>query len=304
MTARESIGTDAPARPFRWGSVTAQLFASRSWPSGSVRDFRRPAAEMNWVSTQHRVSLQLTPVRGASIQVEGGRTQEFAALAPLSFTPAGVAIRTVMNESAVVAVMQGAHTYHDLAAEMTSAGRIDLAPLWSIDDPVLERLARLMQREIAGEFGDDLLLPVLNRAIAVQIMRYFSGAAAKLAEPGKLAAGRVSRVLDYIDAHLSERLSLDEIAEIACLSPFHFTRCFKYTTGRSLHQYVIQRRIQRARELIALPEMSLAEIAVSVGFDSQAALTNRFAREVGITPGAYRREILGERAGQVADELA
>jgi AraC-like DNA-binding protein len=254
---------------------------------------------MSWIGTQHRVSLQLAPVRDASIQVKGGRTREFAALAPLSFTPAGVAIRTVMNESTVVAVMQSPQTYDDLAAEMTGTRRIDLEPLWSIDDPVLERLARLMQREIADAFGDDLLMPVLSRAVALQVVRHFAGPEAKLAETGKLAAARVSRVLDYIDAHLGERLSLDAIADIACLSPFHFTRCFKYTVGRSLHQYVIQRRVRRARELIARSGMSLAEIALGVGFDSQAALTSRFTREVGMSPGAYRRELLGHRARQM-----
>lgn len=303
--ADDGVGIAAPARPFQWGSLTnAELFRSRAWSGGSAFNFRRSAQEMNWVSDQHRVSLQLTPVRDASIQVKGGRTSEFTALAPLSFTPAGVAIRTVMNESTVVAVIQSPRTYDDLAAEMTGARRIDLDPLWSIDDPVLERLARLMQREIAGTFGDDLLMPVLSRAIAVQIARYFAAPSARLAETGKLDVQRVGRVLDYIDAHLSDRLSLDAIAEIACLSPFHFTRCFKYTVGSSLHQYVIRRRIRRARELIALSRLSLAEIAVSVGFDSQAALTSRFTREVGIAPGAYRREFLGERAGQVADECA
>jgi AraC family transcriptional regulator len=299
----DGVGAPAPARPFQWGSLTtAELFTSRSWSDGSAFNFRRSAQEMSWVSDQHRVSLQLRPVRDASIQVEGGRTSEFAALAPLSFTPAGVAIRTVMSESTVLAVMQSPQTYDDLAAEMTGARRIDLDPLWSIDDPVLERLARLMQREIADTFGDDLLMPVLSRAIAVQIARYFAGPRARLAETGKLAVPRVGRVLDYIDAHLGDRLSLDAIADIACLSPFHFTRCFKYTVGSSLHQYVIRRRIRRARELIALSRLSLAEIAVSVGFDSQAALTSRFTREMGIAPGAYRREFLGERGGQVADE--
>ncbi len=302
MTAGKTVGTDAPARPFQWGSVTAQLLASQSWSDSSAYNFLRPAAEMAWVSDQHRVSLQLTPHGGAQIQVAGSRSLEFTPLAPLSFTPAGVAVRTVMGEGTALAVMQSPQIYDEVAAEMTHVGRIDFEPLWSIDDPVLERLARLMQREIAGTFGDDLLMPVLSRAIAVQIARYFAGPSAKLAETGKLAVSRVSRVLDYIDAHLGDRLSLEAIADIACLSPFHFTRCFKYTVGSSLHQYVIRRRIQRAKELIALSRLSLAEIAISVGFDSQAALTSRFTREIGIAPGAYRRECLGERAGQVTDE--
>jgi AraC family transcriptional regulator len=291
VTLPEPVSIGATTRPFQWGTTAnAQLFTSRSWPNVAVHHFRRPAAEMGWISDRHRVSLQLMPVRDARVQVEGGRAREFAALAPLSFTPAGVAIRTVMGEGTAVAIMQSPQTYDALAAEMTHAGRIDFEPLWSIDDPVLQRLARLALREISGAFGDDLLMSVLNRAIAVEIVRRFAGPGAKLAEPGKLAASRVSRVLDYIDAHLGERLSLEAIAEIGCLSQFHFTRCFKYTVGSGLHQYVIRRRVQRAKELIARSDKPLAEIAVSVGFDSQAALTSRFTREMGISPAAYRRE--------------
>jgi AraC family transcriptional regulator len=299
MEIRPGEAVTTAAQPFQWGSMaTAELFASHSWSGGGAFHFRRSAAEMAWVGAQHRVSLQLAPVRNASIQVEGGRTQDYPALAPLSFTPANVAIRTVMPEGTVVAVMQSPETYDDLAAELTNIGRIDIVPLWSIDDPVLDRLARFVQREIDGAFGDDLLMPVLSRAIAVQVARHLVGPDATLAQAGKLAAGRISRVIDYIDAHLGEQLSLYAIADVACLSPFHFTRCFKHTIGSGLHQYVIRRRIQRAKGLIALTGMSLAEIAVSVGFDSQAALTSRFTREVGISPGAYRREFVGSARGK------
>lgn len=304
MTAREAADSAAAvARPFQWGSIeTAQLFASRSWSDGTAYNFRRPAAEMAWVGHQHRLTLQLTPPGHAQIQVEGGGAREFTALAPLSFTPAGVAIRTVMGEGTAVAVMQSPQIYDDLAAEMTNVGRIDFEPLWSIDDPVLERLARLVLREIAGAFGDDLLLAVLSRAIAAQIVCHVAGTGTKLAETGKLAACRIGRVLDYIDAHLGDGLSLDEIAKIACLSPFHFARCFKYTTGSGVHQFVIRRRVQRAKELIAQSAISLAEIAVRVGFDSQAALTSRFTREVGVSPGAYRREFFDARPGRWASD--
>jgi AraC family transcriptional regulator len=301
ITAREAVAT-AP-QPFQWGSMaTAQLFASRTWSDGAAFHFQRSGSEVAWVSTRHRVSLQLAPVRNVSIQVDGGRTQDYPALAPLSFTPANIALRTVMPAIAAVAIMQSPETYDDLAAELTNVGRIDIEPLWSIEDPVLDRLARFVQREIDGAFGDDLLMPVLSRAIAVQVARHFVGPEAKLVQTGKLAAGRISRVLDYIDAHLGEELSLYAIADVACLSPFHFTRCFKYTVGSGLHQYVIRRRIQRAKGLIALTGMSLAEIALSVGFDSQAALTTRFTREVGISPGAYRREFVGSRREERASD--
>jgi len=305
IAARNAAGTIAAAQPFQWGSLaTAQLYASRSWSGGVAYNIRRTASEMAWVSDQYRVSLQLAPIRDAAIQVEGARTRDYPVLAPLSFTPANVAIRTCMPEGAVVAVMQSPATYDDIAAEMVHVDKLDYGPLWSIEDRVLENLVRLVQREIAGPFGDDLLMPVLSRAIATRIARLFAGSDAKLAEIGKLGADRVGRVVDYIDAHLGDPLSLDAIAGVACLSPFHFARCFKSTTGSGLHQFVIRRRIQRAKELIARPDLSLAEIAVSVGFASQAALTSRFTREVGRTPGAYRRAFRDDPSGGGADDAS
>lgn len=213
-------------------------------------------------------------------------------MAALSFTPAGTSIKTIMPEGSAVGILQAPNAYDELAYEMDLPHKIDFEPLWSINDPALERLAPLVFREITNGPSDDLMMSAINTAVAVQVARSFVGAKAKLAEAGKLSTSRLGRVVEYIDAHLGDALSLEGIAETACLSPFHFTRCFKYTMGMSLHEFVIRRRIQRARDLIAASAATLAEIALSVGFSSQAAFTTRFVREVGMTPGAYRRESL------------
>jgi AraC family transcriptional regulator len=94
-----------------------------------------------------------------------------------------------------------------------------------------------------------------------------------------------------MEAHLPEELSLSEIAEIACLSPFHFNRCFKRSMAMGLHAYVVRRRIERAKQLVANSNLPLAEIAYAVGFDSQASFTARFTRDVGRSSGRFRREV-------------
>jgi AraC family transcriptional regulator len=245
---------------------------------------------MGWVSEQHRVSLQLTPLGRARVQIEGSRPRELATMAALSFTPAGAAIKTVMGEGTAVGILQSLDEYNKLASEMGISGTIDFEPIWSIDDPVLEHLARLVLTEIDNDLADDLIIPALSTAIAVRVAHHFVGTRAKLAEAGRLSATRFSRVVEYIDAHLGDRMSLDAIAAVACLSPFHLARNFKCTTGISPHQFVIRRRIQRGRELVAKSKMNLAEIALVVGFNNQAAFTTRFVREIGISPAAYRRQ--------------
>ena len=92
-----------------------------------------------------------------------------------------------------------------------------------------------------------------------------------------------------MEAHLGEELSIDALANEACLSPFHFARAFKAATGTASHRYLTDRRIMCARTLIfegLLPP--LAEIADVCGFSSQAHFTRWFKRIVGVTPGVYR----------------
>lgn len=111
------------------------------------------------------------------------------------------------------------------------------------------------------------------------------------AGPG-LDHARLSRVLDLIDDQLDRDVTLRDMASVAGLSPFHFSRSFKVATGYTPHQYVIERRLVRARHLLTTTEMTLADIAYSVGFSSQAHMTDMFRNKLGVTPAGYRKAFL------------
>jgi AraC family transcriptional regulator len=95
-------------------------------------------------------------------------------------------------------------------------------------------------------------------------------------------------VRDYVEAHLDNDLSLSVLADIARLSPYHFSRSFKQATGVGRQRYVIQRRIERAKRLLRQTAQLLALIAQEAGFADQSHLTQVFRREIGITPGRFR----------------
>jgi AraC family transcriptional regulator len=95
-------------------------------------------------------------------------------------------------------------------------------------------------------------------------------------------------VRDYVEAHLDDDLSLTMLADIACLSPYHFSRSFKQAVGVGVQRYVMQRRIERAKILMRRTNQPLALIAQVAGFTDQSHLTSTFRREVGVTPGRYR----------------
>lgn len=103
---------------------------------------------------------------------------------------------------------------------------------------------------------------------------------------------RIARTVDYIEAHLGNALTVAEIASVACLSPGHFSRSFKATTGEPVWAYVQRRRCERSRELLLTTRLPIAEVAYHCGFANQSHLTACFKQQFGLTPGAARREAL------------
>ena len=108
---------------------------------------------------------------------------------------------------------------------------------------------------------------------------------------GGLSPAAMRRVRDYIDAHLSDSIELVELSEIAGLSVFHFARQFKHSEGVTPHYYLVSRRVERAKELLAGTNLSLSEIAFAAGFSDQSHLTRLFRQIVRMTPGQFRRSL-------------
>jgi AraC family transcriptional regulator len=112
---------------------------------------------------------------------------------------------------------------------------------------------------------------------------------ARLSRVGKLDPRRLSRVLEYVHAHLGDELDIRGMASAASLSRFHFARAFKASTGQTPYQYVSAKRLAQAKVLLA-QNQPIAEIALALNFSSQANFTRAFRREFGITPGRYREQ--------------
>src|SRR5262249_41286929 len=106
---------------------------------------------------------------------------------------------------------------------------------------------------------------------------------------GTLPRGRLRAVVEYVEEHLDAGPSLGQLAAVARLSVYHFARQFKEATGLPPYQYVILRRVERAKQLLqAGTALSLAEVALRAGFSDQSQFTHHFKRVVGVTPGRFR----------------
>lgn len=109
---------------------------------------------------------------------------------------------------------------------------------------------------------------------------------------GGLASWQLKRTCEAMTARLDADLGLDDLAAIAGCSPTHFSRAFKQSTGLAPFHWLTERRIEKAKYLLEESKLSLAEIALAVGFSAQPQFTTAFGRATGRTPGAWRRERL------------
>jgi len=125
--------------------------------------------------------------------------------------------------------------------------------------------------------------------LQIEIDRRAAGGAER-APRGALAGWQVQRVKAYIDAHLEGSLHIHELADIAQRSSGYFCRAFKRTIGRTPHAYILDRRLDRAGELMLMSDAALSEIAITCGFSDQAHLCKTFRARYGQSPAAWRRE--------------
>ncbi len=162
-------------------------------------------------------------------------------------------------------------------------------PLDGVVQPQLHAALLAIGSELTNSAcGDRLATESLANLIAVHLTR-IAVAPPKKSPPrdGLLAKKKLRVVLELIDARLEGGLSLKQLAAAAHLSPYHFARQFKATTGVAPHQFVIARRIERAQQLLRNGRHSLSDVATRVGFTDQSQFSRHFKRALGVTPRQF-----------------
>jgi len=171
------------------------------------------------------------------------------------------------------------------------AGDIRIDDPRLVRDPALERLGQALavsqsdDAALGKVFTDSVSLAIVSRVIA----RYFTLAERRQTrEASALPSWRLSRVIEYVDAHLSEPIGLADMAGSAGLTRMHFASQFRRATGTRPHEYLLRRRIEHAQHLLLASKHNVLDVALSCGFRSQAHFTTVFKRLVGETPYCWR----------------
>ncbi len=162
-----------------------------------------------------------------------------------------------------------------------------------IQDPFILQVGLTLQRELVEEPTtlSSLYVGTLANALTAHLLKSYchlpESKPLVFPIPEKLARTPWQQVVEYIHEHLSHSLTIAELASVAGMSPYHFTRSFKQTIGLSPHQYVLWSRVERAKNLLLQGEETLSALATHLGFADQSHFTRSFKRFTGVTPQAF-----------------
>jgi len=176
------------------------------------------------------------------------------------------------------------------AAPLTSEG---VPADCSIQDTRLSSLLFALEREqMHGYPAGRLFVDGIEKALAAILVRY-DGVARHSPQvyKGGLAPYRMKRATEFIQAHIEDDITLNELARSVGLSASHFCSLFRKTSGKTPHQFVLQCRIQHAKSLLAKPSHSILDVALASGFRTHQHFSRIFRRQVGIPPSSYRAQL-------------
>jgi AraC family transcriptional regulator len=174
-----------------------------------------------------------------------------------------------------------------IAHESVDPDRVEVVPFLRENlDPLVYGIGLGFKREIEsnGLYGR-LYVDLLTTTLSVHLLHKYSARRTVFKEyVNGLSKYKLRRLIDYIENHMADNLSLAELAGMAGMSQYYFSRLFKQSMGLTPHQYIIQCRVERAKTLLLRGDRSIADIAHTVGFSDQSHLTYHFKRLLGVTP--------------------
>jgi AraC family transcriptional regulator len=297
---QEQARRGAPIGPLDWLKRVPFKPAASSdgmgWVGLEATRFRAaPDSELNQPAiTHHRLFLLTRPPETLELRYEGVKQHRPPPAGSISLVPAGSpALWRWSGRKDTLNIYLEPGLVARVAAEAfdLDPARLTVPSLAGLDLPQLRATMEAVDAELTtGGAGGPLAAESLANVLVVHLIRQIlaPGRPAR-GHDGALPQGRLRAVVEYIEEHLDASPTLEEIASVVRLSAYHFARQFKAATGLPPHQYVIMRRVERARQLLqGGTELSLAEVAADAGFSDQSQFSQHFKRIVGVTPGQFR----------------
>jgi len=172
-------------------------------------------------------------------------------------------------------------------------GSIEIADRFQLRDPFIEHIAWAIKADIdSGGAGGRLFRESLGTALAARLLQRHNQRSLPMRDPqGGLSAWKLKLVISHIEDNLESELSLAEIAKVASVSVSHLKTLFRRSTGTPVHQYILRRRVERAKLLLQDQSLSIAQIAFATGFAHQSHLARHMRKILGVTPAVARKDL-------------
>ena len=261
----------------------------------AVRCRAEPAFELNPPAiTHHWLVLFARPPEELDLLYEGVKRHVPPAAGSISLVPAGCPALwrwSGRRDSLNIYLEPGLVERVGAEAFGLDPARLTVPPLDGLDLPQLRAAMLAVDAELmAGGAGGPLAAESLANVLAVHLIRHvLAPRQPTRRRDGTLPRAKVRAIVEYVEEHLDGSPTLEQLAAVARLSPHYFARQFKTATGLPPHQYVILRRVERAKQLLqAGTDLPLAEVAAHVGFSDQSQFSHHFKRLVGVTPRQFR----------------
>jgi AraC family transcriptional regulator len=265
-----------------WAGLEAAQFSDLA-----DSEFERPPL------THHTLILFTGPPDALDLRYEGVKRHRPPPRASVSVVPAGIPtwVRWRGFKSSLHVFLEPGLLTRVAAEEFgLDPARWVLPPLDALDHPHLRAAMSAVDAELtAGGAGGPLAAESLANVLAVHLIRYLTAPRRlERGRDGALPRARLRAVVEYVEEHLAGCPTLAQMAAVVRLNPYHFARQFKAATGLPPHQYLLTRRVERAKELLqAGADLSLAEVALHAGFSDQSQFSRHFKRLVGVTPRRF-----------------
>ena len=205
--------------------------------------------------------------------------------------PAGLTQKLSWDKQAEIIQLDIQPEFITQACKDWLAAEIEIIPQFRIRDPLIQQVALTLLKELQDNPDkNQLYLDSLSTTLCLHLLRHYTTSQATIKNDASgLPTFLFRRLSEYIQANLEQNLTLTDLAGVVNLSTSHLTKLFKQSQGRTLHQYLIHCRIERAKQLLKHKQLTIAEVATQVGFSDQSHFTHHFKRQTGLTPRVFRQ---------------
>lgn len=277
-------------------SMLPPVFSSRSeeWDEFILEYHAQPAFELLPQSfLMYGISVKLDGPSNVEIKRCGKTYRQSCTRGDVCIAPYRFSIEGVDAEAGDFIQVHLRPSVVERAAGGDNANRVEIVPCFGVVDPLAAQTVHSLLEEVTGGGGDRLYVDALVNTLAGHLIRYYSGTA----QTGRSCIGGLPKyllncALDYINDCLDRCLSQAEIAQAVGINPSRFAQAFRATTGKDLHRYVNECRIERAKLLLSGSQLSIEEVGRRVGLKSERHFAAMFQRLTGVSPQTYRQKSL------------